>query len=254
MTDVTRLADLTDQQFAALPKDTIVLVPLGSIEPHGHLPLGTDSYIAEQVLERVAARVSGTCLAPVLPLGYLFKYAAHTGALGVDADVVERSLVGICGGFAAAGLRRVFVMSGHDENREPALLALHESSRRFGTISVYCDWLDLAWSLAKATSTSKREGHGSEIQTSVFKFLRPEFPIDVPRSGNDAAPPLQMGEDDLFAESEAGTWVRPAGSESSRTGDPSAATAEKGGLIVERIVSRSVTILRSLGQVDGVHA
>lgn len=254
MTDVTRMADLTDRQFAALPPDTVVLVPLGSLEPHGHLPMGTDTYIAEQILERIAARVARTCLMPSLPLGYLFKYAKWPGAVAVPAEVVSQSLLGIASACAAVGLRRLFVMSGHDENREAALLGLRDANLRHATLSVYCDWLDLAVSLAATLSTSKREGHGSEIQTSVLRCLRPDFAIDLAAVAAPSGAPPAIGDDDLFAEPEAGMWVRPARGLSSYTGDPSPASAAKGELIVERVVNRSVEIVEALRRTSDADA
>ena len=48
-----------------------------------------------------------------------------------------------------------------------------------GVIGVYCDWLDLALSLLPKISDSQTEGHGSEIQTSVFMYLYPNIPIAI---------------------------------------------------------------------------
>jgi len=46
-----------------IPKDFIILIPIGSIEQHGpHLPLGTDSIIAEHVAGEVERRFSGKVL------------------------------------------------------------------------------------------------------------------------------------------------------------------------------------------------
>ena len=43
MTIRARFADLTWPEVAALPADTVAVLPLGSIEQHGpHLPLSTD--------------------------------------------------------------------------------------------------------------------------------------------------------------------------------------------------------------------
>jgi creatinine amidohydrolase len=191
---------------------------------------------------------------PLLPLGYLFKYAHWPGAVSVPAEVVQQSLFALCAGCANVGLKRVFVMSGHDENREAGLLGLREANRRCGVLSVYCDWLDLARNLAGSVSTSKREGHGSEIQTSVLMALRPELAIRSSAEERMPPPPLALGDDDLFAEAEAGTWVRPMRGRSSQTGDPASASAAKGALIVERIVNRSAEILQALRQVGAADA
>lgn len=248
MTNPLRLTALTDAEFARLGAGTVMLVPVGSIEPHGPFPLGTDGLVAERVLERVAARAPRTCLFPCVPLGYLFKYAGRSGAIGVEASVVQQYAFDLCRGFAAARITRALFMSGHDENREPLLLGLQAAHAAFGTVSVYCDWLDLAVTLARQLSKSKREGHGSEIQAGVLRHLCPETPlaVEVAAATPASLPPPALGEDDLFAPAEGGTWVRAAATERTYTGEPARGTAEQGAKVVERIVARAVEIVEEL--------
>src|SRR5271166_6214523 len=175
-----RLELLSDQDLHTLGEPAVALLPLGSLEPHGHLPLGTDSLIAEGILARIAEQLPQTILLPTIPLGYLFKYKEWPGAVGIDPDCLTSVVTSVCEGCAKLGLQRIFVMSGHDENREAALTGLRNAFHLFGTVGVYCDWLDLAWNFSKEISSSRQEGHASEIQTSVFQFLYPKLNFKLP--------------------------------------------------------------------------
>jgi creatinine amidohydrolase len=239
-------AELTDSQIKSLLPETVILLPIGSIEPHGHLPLATDSMIAHSILNRVAEKTKDAWVLPTIPLGYLFKYSQWPGSVGVASDTMSAIIFEVAASLAKDNLRRIFVMSGHDENREPTLQALRQAHISFKTLGVYCDWLDLGVSLVKQISSSRREGHASEIQTSVFQYLFPEFELVIPKVTTDV--PLKMGDDDLFLETEGGTWVDsvPRDVSGSFSGDPSHATVEKGRLVLDHIVERAVSIVNEL--------
>src|SRR5687768_18541372 len=52
--------ELSVAEIEALNRDTVLLLPLGSVEQHGrHLPLGTDSMLAAAVSLQAAKRMSG---------------------------------------------------------------------------------------------------------------------------------------------------------------------------------------------------
>ncbi|HEX2095062.1 MAG TPA: creatininase family protein [Longimicrobiaceae bacterium] len=239
---------LTADEAARLPSRAVLLLPIGSLEPHGHLPLATDSMIAGAVLERVARATADTWLLPTLPLGYLFKYHGWPGAVGIGAAAVEEQVLGVCRAAAGLSVRRVFVMSGHDENREAVIGALRGARLETGVAGVYCDWIDLAVSLVARLSTSRREGHASEIQTSVIQYLFPGLLTGALPTGEEAPPEPETGADDLFAPSEQGTWVRPVPRSTGRsyTGDPSVASPEKGRAVVEHIVRRAAEVVEAL--------
>ena len=57
MTERVHLAELTTEEVAAVvaKPPSAVLLPVGSVEPHGpHLPLGTDTLLSEEASRRAA--------------------------------------------------------------------------------------------------------------------------------------------------------------------------------------------------------
>ncbi|WP_395175440.1 creatininase family protein [Roseibium alexandrii] len=251
MAGIVKLAELTDAELRHLQPNAVGLWPIGSVEPHGHLPLGIDSMIATALLERVAEQVQVSVLLPGMPYGYLFKYKEWPGGIPVPQTAVTAMTVGLCRGLKNAGISKMFVMSGHDENHSPVLLGLQEAKREAGVRSVYCDWLDLAVTLLPRLNDSGTESHGSEIQTSVAQFLFPELNIQVPERPGDAQTQaaLAMGADDFFARPECGIWVsaidhhpgKPSASGSVTYADPG-----KGSKVVNHIVARASEIVEAL--------
>ncbi|MEI2385871.1 creatininase family protein [Breoghania sp. JC706] len=268
-----RLDMCTEADLNAISPRDILLVPFGSFEPHGHLPLGTDRLICEAILTEVARRGTGLWLFPAFPVGFNFKYRGWPGSVGVSSHTLADIVESIARDASRFGLRRLFVMSGHDENREATVTGLREIEYSTGTRSIYCDWLDLAVTLARQISTSRSEGHASEIQTSMVQFLLPgQNYAPIPpaktvqtgcgqtrhaRDGHAKAgcgkAGIALGADDLFAEPESGEWIRSVDrrpGQRSLTGDPTYANAAKGQMIFERIVTRTLELTSALGRLD----
>lgn len=117
-----RVADLTWPEFVsridALP---LALLPVGALEQHGlHLPLDTDTVIAERLAELVAAQLGALVLPP---LAYGARSLARSGGgsqfpgtvnlrgatlMDLTEDVVSEQ--------ARHGVRQVVILLGHGEN------------------------------------------------------------------------------------------------------------------------------------------
>src|SRR5438128_1881145 len=69
----------------------VVIIPIGCVEPHGrHMPLGTDTFIANGIAERVA-EASGGLVFPAIPLGtldVLYDFRSAPGAISLDSRVL----------------------------------------------------------------------------------------------------------------------------------------------------------------------
>lgn len=106
-----------------------VYLPVGALEQHGpHLPLGTDSLIAERLAERVAEELGGSVL-PTLPYGAPSRPRSGGGDLfpvpALPLPVLVAVLEGIAGGVRALGCRLLVVVSWHWENASVLWDAVH---------------------------------------------------------------------------------------------------------------------------------
>ena len=121
-----------------LARDVIVVVPVGSLEQHGHhLPLGVDTILAEAIAERAARRIDAL-VAPAIPYGY--KSQPRTGGgdhfpgtTGLDGATLTGIVRDVVRQLARHGARRIAIVDGHFENEmfltEAVDLAIRELSR-----------------------------------------------------------------------------------------------------------------------------
>jgi len=175
------------------------VVALGSIEQHGpHLPLGTDSWIAQWLAERVAARLEGAVQVPVVPLGCASEHAAFPGTISLAAETFERLLSDVLRSLAAHGFASAFVFSAHGGNLGVLRRAASELERAAEPmrVVVYDAHGPLAQRLAACgrrhgVSAQEQGQHAGELETSIVRALAPGRV-----AMRAAAPGLLVGESD----------------------------------------------------------
>ena len=85
--------EMTTLDFRGLdPEKTVALLPIGAIEQHGpHLPVGTDAFICDAIVDEALARLDPA--APVLRLptqrlGHSPEHARFPGTLSLRAETM----------------------------------------------------------------------------------------------------------------------------------------------------------------------
>jgi creatinine amidohydrolase len=104
-----------------LARNAVVIVPVGSLEQHGHhLPLGVDTFLATTIAERVALRIDAV-VAPAIPYGY--KSQPRTGGgdhfpgtTGLDGATLTGIVRDVVRQLARHGAKRIAIVDGHFEN------------------------------------------------------------------------------------------------------------------------------------------
>ncbi|HEY4947048.1 MAG TPA: mycofactocin biosynthesis peptidyl-dipeptidase MftE [Acidimicrobiales bacterium] len=122
---MSRLARMTWPEVARRtgPED-ILLVPVGSTEQHGpHLPVSTDTDIAEAVTEGAAERDAHLVVAPALPYGSSGEHQGFAGTLSIGQDATELVLVEL-GRSATVDFAQVILVSTHGGNSTPVARAV----------------------------------------------------------------------------------------------------------------------------------
>jgi len=107
------LADATWNDVEERPP--ALLVPVGSCEQHGpHLPLGTDTLIAEAIARAAAEQLSDAVVAPSLSITASGEHGAFPGTLSLGADVLTTVLVELVR--SADWAEGVVLVNGHGGN------------------------------------------------------------------------------------------------------------------------------------------
>jgi creatinine amidohydrolase len=116
---------LTWPEVEALDRrDTIVLLPMGSVEQHGeHGPLTTDALVSSRLAAPLAESVPEMTWLEMPPITY--GYAKHSaifpGTVSVEAQTLTLLVRDVIRGMLRQGFRKVVMLNSHYENAEFAI-------------------------------------------------------------------------------------------------------------------------------------
>jgi creatinine amidohydrolase len=229
----------------------VAVLPLGATEPHNlHLPYGTDcleaTTLGEQLCAAAHERGARVLLLPTIPYGTEtnlreFPFAMNvlpSTLLAIVRDLVE-SLVG-------SGVRKVLLLNSHGGNDlKPVLreLAGRTEARLF-----LCNWYSQAVAGEYGKIFEQPEDHAGEMETSFALAYFPHL-VALHADGRLAADMGATQKTRLDALNQG--WVsitRPWHllTTNSGSGNPHAATAEKGRRLMQVLLERLVPFLVQL--------
>ncbi|QVQ53890.1 mycofactocin biosynthesis peptidyl-dipeptidase MftE [Spiractinospora alimapuensis] len=158
---MTELANLSWPDVDQRPSDTVLVVPVGSTEQHGpHLPLSTDTDIAEALCQRLAATATDVLVAPPVAYGASGEHAGFPGTLSIGTEALTVLLVEL-GRSATETFRRLLLVSAHGGNA--AAVARATETLRSESRDV------LSWS-----PRWRGDAHAGRVETSLQLALAPE--------------------------------------------------------------------------------
>ena len=167
-----------------------VLLPTGSLEPHGVIPNGTDS-LAPAAMARALAERLDALIAPTLNYGVTPAMAAYPGAVSISAAAYRPFIRDVLRGLAAQRFKNIIVLNGHGGNTALLQAAAADVSAADRVRILVVNW----WSLASQETFDvfgEDGGHAGNNETAYIQAVVPEH-IHPGRYDPEMATPNAQG-------------------------------------------------------------
>jgi len=156
------------------------ILAVGATEYHGdHLPYGTDTIVARRIAEEVAERVNGLLVLPPIPYGMSLHYASFPIAVSLTSETLTKLLKEVFASLLSHGIRKLFIVNGHDGNIAPIEVATREFKVEHPEmkICVLEAWWTTAGELLPKGTFEVWEGlgHAGEGETSIMLAINPKL-------------------------------------------------------------------------------
>ena len=235
---------LTAADYQAEPFEKVIL-PLGALESHGpHLPFGTDALTAYLVALEVASRVPRTAVLPPVNYGVSEHYKDFPFTVSLQFETEIALLRDILESVYREGIRKVFIMNGHDGNIAPIEIAARTAKVAHPDFKIVS--LDAWWKMVGDLlppdffEVWHGLGHGGEGEMSICLALFPE--LCDPSKAAGVVPHLPPHVDVKWKFSEL--------TNTGASGDPTKGTREKGLKMRQTLVDTVVQILTEMDEHD----
>jgi len=214
---VRRFADETAR---SLDPTSVLVIALGSTEQHGpHLPLSTDTIVAEALVASLCAANQKFSFGPTIGIGASGEHAGFLGTLSIGTEVLSATLVELVRS-ARDTCQGVYFVSGHGGNLDAVQRAVTLSSSEGNRVGAFF------------SGVQGGDVHAGRTETSLLLHLAPHLVV----------PPFVVGNVEPLAElmpriSEGGTLSVSA---NGVLGDPTGASAKEGEQLFSEMSGRLV--------------
>ena len=153
-------------------KINAVLLPLGTLEPHGVAPNGTDILAPVAIAREIAPRVNAM-IAPAIPYGFTGVMDAYPGSFTIPEDAYRTYVREVVAGLARNKFKNIILLNGHGGGQTAILSALAQQvGRETNTRILVINW----WSYCSDVTLEvfgEDGGHGAENETAYIMAIDP---------------------------------------------------------------------------------
>lgn len=235
----------------------IAVLPLGAHEGHGpHLPLATDTLIAEGFAERLSAALPAhlpVTFLPAEPIGYSPEHLDVPGTRSLAyAEAIERWL-SIAEDLHRLGIRKLLLLNAHGGNSPLMTIVATEARVRLDMLVVATAWTRFGQPEGWITPQDKAiDIHGGDIETSVMLALHPDL-VEMDKAERFGSRQAEFAT--RFAHlraygPHAFGWKMSDLNAKGVAGNASAATAERGEQLIAHAVHGLVALLEDVAAFD----
>ncbi len=237
--------------------EKIAILALGALEQHGpHLPLATDTLIAQGIVDRLKIALSGhgnIAFLPVEPVGYSIEHMDIEGTQTLaHGEAIERWLA-MAEDLAKKGTRKLVLLNAHGGNSPLLTIVATEARVRLNMLCVATGWTRFGVPEGLLTDEEKAiDIHGGDIETSVMLALHPDL-VDMSLAGD-----FTSRQSDFIADfthlraygPHAFGWKMTDLNARGVTGNAAKATAQKGERLLAHAIQGLVELFEDVARFD----
>jgi creatinine amidohydrolase len=151
-----------------------VLLPLGTLEPHGVTANGTDIIIPLAMARDLAPRVNAM-IAPVVPYGFTGSLDAYPGSFTIPENIYREYVRAVLVGLARNKFKNVVMLNGHGAGQTAVLAALaQEVGRETATRILTINWWSYCTDVCREVF-GEDGGHAGNTETAYMLAIDSEL-------------------------------------------------------------------------------
>lgn len=215
-----------------LPKSDLVIIPVGSVEAHGHhLPLGTDIFSPRLFCERIDKKIGDEIwIAPEIPYGQSYDLSIYPGTIHIPSDVMADYVYYVGKSMFNNGMKKIIFSNGHGGNINALNLASEKLVPLGLDVAVINWWLDYSKEILTVTTG---QGHAGEDETSAILYYDEKLVHMDKATKNSRKPLIKVRYKDRGKEV----------FENALTGDATLASKEKGEKIFDLLENKIIEFI-----------
>lgn len=250
--------DMTTDEIAKSGRSRwIAVLPIAALEQHGpHLPLSTDTAIAEAHLSRVLALMPLDLPATILPVvwaGTSHEHVSFPGTISLSPATLTALLTDIGDSLARSGIKKLVIINSHGGNNAVMDIVARDLRLRHGMLVVFTSWHRFGPPPGLFSDEEKLYGiHGGAYETSVMLAAEPQ---NVRKDKVKPFPSLAEELDARFSRLKANQkvafgWLSEDLNKEGAMGDASKASVEAGEACLDHSARAFVEFLREVDAFD----
>jgi creatinine amidohydrolase len=171
-----KINDLTWEQFRdhVPAKCDLAIVPVGTIEAHGAIPLGTDTMIPDAIAAVLAPKL-GALIAPSIAYGVTNSLLPYPGSTTVSSETFAAYLFEASAGLVDAGFRRIVLLNGHGGQSGEVAGVVARLWNEKKAYAVAVEWWGFAGEPAGTIYPGTISGHAGVEETAMILAIAPQL-------------------------------------------------------------------------------